>query len=107
MRPSIVLTLAIVSSNLQAQSPSAPPSWVRINPFAAGSLGFTPIIYAEGKFVTGGTNLFYSEDDGQTWWQAKGTPAGDYRALSHGNGLFVAVADRHHTATSEDGISWT
>lgn len=83
-----------------------------------GSFGLSDVVYANGKFVAVGaefsgidlvTNVQVSTN-GVTW--TRYTPFSNAispKAITYGNGLFVAVANggSNRVMTSPDGISWT
>jgi hypothetical protein len=65
-----------------------------------------------GRRMTHANNRFVSvtpmrhSTDGIAWANATSAPSGDWSAVTHGNGLFVAVmSDR--VASSTDGLVWT
>lgn len=83
-----------------------------------GSFGLSDVVYANGKFVAVGaefsgidlvTNVQVSTN-GVTW--TRYTPFSNAispKAITYGNGLFVAVANGggNRVMTSPDGVSWT
>lgn len=83
-----------------------------------GSFGLSDVVYANGKFVAVGaefsgidlvTNVQVSTN-GVTWTRyTPFTNAISPKAITYGNGLFVAVANggSNRVMTSPDGISWT
>ncbi len=83
-----------------------------------GSYGLSDVIYANGKFVAVGaefsgvdliTNVQVSTD-GVNWTRYTPFTNGPaLKAITYGNGLFVAVANGggNRVVTSPDGISWT
>ena len=83
-----------------------------------GSFGLSDVVYANGKFVAVGaefsgidliTNVQISTD-GVNWTRYTPFTNGPaLKAITYGNGLFVAVASGggNRVATSPDGISWT
>lgn len=83
-----------------------------------GSYGLLDVVYANGKFVAVGAELSGSDlitnvevsTDGVNWTRYTPFTNGPaLKAITYGNGLFVAVANGggNRVVTSPDGISWT
>lgn len=83
-----------------------------------GSFGLSDVVYANGKFVAVGGELSGStlitniqvSTDGVTWTRYTPSFQIQLKAITYGNGLFVAVANSgavNRLATSPDGINWT
>jgi hypothetical protein len=83
-----------------------------------GSFGLSDVVYANGKFVAVGGELSGStlitniqvSTDGVTWTRYTPSFQIQLKAITYGNGLFVAVANSgavNRLATSTDGINWT
>ena len=54
------------------------------------------------------TSVTYSASDGSTWTARTLPSSANWRAITYGNGVFVAVATGSTSAaTSSDGITWT
>ena len=70
------------------------------------------IAYNDGYFVSiDGADSFVSTDDGATWTAYNGVaPNCQWKKLSYGNGLFVAVADQGSSravVSDDNGATWT
>jgi hypothetical protein len=73
------------------------------------------IAYGGGLWVlvdrgTGaGSNAYYTSTNGTTWTQRQLPVSADWRAVTYGDGAFVAVSSGtpSTTLTSTDGLSWT
>lgn len=69
------------------------------------------ITFGSNKFVAVGlgNNIFYTQYNGSNWVTNTGTgdTTGEWRAVAHGNGTFMAVGDGGSMAKSGDGITWT
>ena len=83
-----------------------------------GSYGLLDVVYANGKFVAVGAEFSGSDlitnvevsTDGVNWTRYTPFTNGPaLKAITYGNGLFVAVANSggNRVVTSPDGISWT
>lgn len=83
-----------------------------------GSFGLSDVVFANGKFVAVGGELSGStlitniqvSTDGVTWTRYTPSFQIQLKAITYGNGLFVAVANSgavNRLATSPDGINWT
>lgn len=64
------------------------------------------VTFGGGRFVAVGTNFAATSTDGITW-TARTMPAGGWRSVAYGNGVYVAVGSGSNTATSPDGVTWT
>lgn len=80
---------------------------------AATTLSFFPLdcVYAQGKFVVVGQGIATSAD-GITWTERTNPNTNTWRAVTYGNGRFVAVAgstlgNDPRVMHSPDGITWT
>ncbi len=64
---------------------------------------------AGGRFVAvGDTKTIYYSDDGVTWLSSvTSNLAGNFKAVTYGNGIFVVVGDSGRIYNSTDGILWT
>lgn len=80
-----------------------------------GDVHWRGIVYANGKYVAVGVNLYNgnigcitASIDGQTWTtpQPVGTN-GSWNSVTYGNGKYVAVGDDGYITTSADGVNWT
>jgi hypothetical protein len=74
---------------------------VRISP--GGTVASSAVAVGTSSAIQRSTN------NGDTWSSAgiSGLPAGSYRAICNGGGLYVAVGDSSVCATSADGLTWT
>ena len=83
-----------------------------------GSYGLSDVVYGNGKFVAVGAEFSGSDlitnvqvsTDGVNWTRYTPFTNGPaLKAITYGNGLFVAVANGggNRVVTSPDGISWT
>ena len=71
--------------------------------------GTNCLCYGNGMFVAvsgGATNAMYSVD-GYNWTESGASSVGPWRAVTFGNGRFVAVGVSGKTMYSTDAITWT
>lgn len=66
------------------------------------------VAYGNGLFVAvaSDTGLVITSPDGITW-TTRATPLGSLRAVTYGNGVFVALQIGNSCVTSTNGITWT
>lgn len=71
------------------------------------------ITYAQGQFVAvGQTNsskiaTTITSPDGLTWTAQTSAATNNLRAITYGNGVYVAAGDRGALVTSADAVTWT
>ena len=74
---------------------------------ALGQRSHIPYVYADGKLIfTTGSNIYITEDDGESWESVKLENAVLYD-MTYGNGMFVGVGENNIIAYSSDGLNWT
>lgn len=107
--------VAVSNGSTSIMHSSDGETWTSVT---VGSFGLSDVVYANGKFVAVGaefsgidlvTNVQVSTN-GVTWTRyTPFTNAISPKAITYGNGLFVAVANggSNRVMTSPDGISWT
>jgi hypothetical protein len=87
----------------------------RVNP-AAGARDIQGMVYAGGQFVAVGiarapiapAPVILTSSHANVWTERAAPPATkDLFAVTHGNGLYVAVGDEGGIITSPDGIDWS
>jgi hypothetical protein len=86
-------------------------NWTAQN--AGATRHLADVIYAAGQFVAVGSlynasgvhSLALTSPDGEVWTE-RPTDSRAWKAITYGNGLFVAVGD-HTIDRSPDGITWT
>lgn len=82
-------------------------------PDATNHLALYGLTYAQGQFVavgrTNGTKraTTLTSPDGLIWTAQTSAASNHLRAVTFGNGVFVAVGDRGAIATSSDAVNWT
>jgi len=84
---------------------------------SGGYLGSEHVTYGNGKFVAVGfaiasgvpTSFIHTSPDGVTWTSRTPSEVMYFEGISHGNGLYVAVASTgtNRIMTSPNGITWT
>jgi hypothetical protein len=75
----------------------------------SANLGMWSVTYANNLFVGVGNGVIMTSLDGITWTQRTSPVSNDWRSVTYGNGLFVAVAatgSGDRVITSSDGINW-
>ena len=94
-------------------------TWTEIDFMIGSNYRWNAVIYANGLFVAGGqggagnaTDIFATSPNGINWTLRYGDVGTEgvirtVNAITHGNGLFVAVGNNGIIQTSPDGINWT
>lgn len=97
---------AVIISSTDGYSWNAQPAMAGYDPLYA-------ITYAQNQFVVvGQTNssklaTTLTSTDGLNWMAHTSAATNALRAITYGNGLFVAVGDRTTLVVSPDGVTWT
>lgn len=75
-------------------------------------IGLSGIVYGGGQFVAVGGDMdghpvILTSSSGTDWTARKPATPGALSAITHGNGLFVALGNPGTILTSVDGVNWT
>lgn len=72
-----------------------------------GNATWRSIIYANGRYITVGSNYITSSTDGVIWITPKQVGESIWQGITYGNGKFVVIGTDGYITTSTDGVNWT
>ena len=74
--------------------------------WTAGAYNGSRLVVIAGG-ASGGTNVAYSDNQGDTWTAGGALPSSQHTDIAYGSGKFIAIKSGGTVSSSTDGTSWT